>query len=339
MYILVVIAFGILSWAMTGVLRRYAVSRRLIDVPNVRSSHTVPTPRGGGISIVASFLLGMVVLWAMSVLDDSVFIALSVSSLLVAVIGFVDDHGHIDARWRLLGHFIAAIWLVAWLGGLPPLGVFENTIDLGWVGHVLACVALVWLLNLYNFMDGIDGIAAIEAITATIVVSVVLLLKTESGGLPLLCLLVSSAVAGFLIWNIPPAKIFMGDVGSGFLGLILGGVGLYSVHFDPTLLWVWMIMLGIFIVDATYTLMRRLIRREKVYEAHRSHAYQYASRKYGSHMVVSLSVMFINLFWLAPWSFLVAFGLVDGVVGLAVSYIPLLGLAWYYRAGETESST
>ncbi len=126
----------------------------------------------------------------------------------------------------------------------------------------------------------------------------------------------------------------MGDAGSGFLGLMLGALALYSTHTEPKMFWVWSSLLGGFIVYATYTLISRLLRGDKVYEAHRSHAYQYASRKYGSHVPVTLSVLAINLFWLGPWSFAVALGVIDGVVGVLFAYIPLLWLTRYFHAGE-----
>ena len=141
------------SWAVTGLLRRYALSKRLVDVPNERSSHTRATPRGGGISIVVTFLAGLVLFWCADLLSNEAVIAFSVSGIIVAIIGFIDDHGHIAARWRLLGHFAAASWLVFWLGGLPQLTVFGLSVNIGWAGSLLAVIALVWLLNLYNFMD------------------------------------------------------------------------------------------------------------------------------------------------------------------------------------------
>src|SRR5471030_874500 len=154
-----------LSYALTAMLRRYALSRSLLDIPNGRSSHSVPTPRGGGVAIVLTFLLALVVLFAKGLIPEGVFFALAGAGGLTAVIGFLDDHGHIAARWRLLAHFLAAIWGVYWLGGLPALSVYGFSVDLGWFGHLLAVIYLVWMLNLYNFMDGIDGIAGIEAVT------------------------------------------------------------------------------------------------------------------------------------------------------------------------------
>ena len=152
------------SLFMTGALRRYALARSLMDIPNARSSHSVPTPRGGGVAIVLAFLAALPVLAFANLLPWAVMWGLLGAGAGVAVIGFLDDHGHIPARWRLLGHFAGAIWALFWLGGLPPLSLFGMSLDLGWLGHALAAVYLVWLLNLYNFMDGIDGIASVEAI-------------------------------------------------------------------------------------------------------------------------------------------------------------------------------
>jgi len=328
----------VFSLLLTSAMIRYAISKELLDIPNARSSHVIPTPRGGGIAIVTAFMFGLTLLWAMSHLENRPFIALSGAGLWIAIIGFIDDHDHIAARWRLLAHFSAAVWLVYWLSGLPPLIFFGSVFDMGWFGYVLAVIALVWLLNLFNFLDGIDGIAGIEAISSTLVAGLLFLFVFDHESMGFVYLLMSAAVAGFLVWNFPPAKIFMGDAGSGFLGLMLGAFALHSAHVVPQMLWVWLILLGVFVVDATYTLIRRLLRGDKIYEAHRSHAYQYASRRYCGHLPVTLAVLVINLFWLAPWAFVVATGSVDGVVAIACSYAPLLLLAWYFNAGELDTS-
>ena len=177
----IIVSSVLLSLLLTGLLRRYALSNSLMDIPNQRSSHTVPTPRGGGVAIVIVFLISLLCLWAMSFLDDKAFVAFIVAGLWVAIIGFMDDHNHIAARWRLLAHFCAAGWLLFWLGGLPPLILSGTEIDLGWAGHLLALVYLVWLLNLYNFMDGIDGIAGIEAVTVCLGGAVLYGLSEASG--------------------------------------------------------------------------------------------------------------------------------------------------------------
>ncbi|WP_339452336.1 MraY family glycosyltransferase [Pseudomonas sp. JAI120] len=328
-------AVAALALLLTWCLRRYAIARSLIDIPNARSSHSVPTPRGGGVAIVVSFLITLPLLSIGDEITRSTTWALLGSGLVVAVLGFLDDHGHIAARWRLLGHFSASAWALFWLGGLPVLSLPGGTIDLGWLGHVLAAFYLVWMLNLYNFMDGIDGLASVEALCACFGACLIYWLCGYQA-LIWAPLLLSMAVLGFLYWNFPPARIFMGDAGSGFLGIILAVFSLQAAWQSPDLLWVWLILLGVFVVDATFTLIRRLIRGDKVYEAHRSHAYQYASRKVEGHLPVTVSVVVINLFWLVPIALCVALLGLNGILGVAVAYIPLIALAIKYKAGELE---
>ncbi|WP_207886329.1 glycosyltransferase family 4 protein [Pseudomonas sp. 30_B] len=320
---------------LTGVLRRYALARSIIDVPNARSSHTIPTPRGGGVSIVVSFLLALPLAAVFGSAGWPVVLALLGAGAGIALLGFLDDHGHIAARWRLLGHFSGTAWALFWLGGLPSLSVLGVELDLGWAGYLLAALYLVWLLNLYNFMDGIDGIASIEAICVCVGGALLYALSghVHDAALPLL---LAAAVAGFLFWNFPPARIFMGDAGSGFLGIVLGILSLQAAWVESQLFWSWLILLGVFIVDATFTLLRRLLRGDKVYEAHRSHAYQYASRQFGRHLPVTLAVGLINLLWLLPIALWVCSGELDGVLGILLAYTPLLLLAVKFRAGELE---
>ena len=334
-YLWLIPAVAVLSLMLTAALRRYALSRSIIDIPNARSSHSVPTPRGGGVAIVVAFLAALPILGAIGLVPWTQLIAVGGAGALVALIGFMDDHGHIAARWRLLGHFSAAIWALAWLGGLPPIVFFGLSLDLHWFGHILAAIYLVWVLNLYNFMDGIDGIASVEALCVCLGASLLYWLN----GTPTLIwgpLILAMAVLGFLYWNFPPARIFMGDAGSGFLGIALGVLSLQAAWESSALLWAWLILLGVFIVDATFTLLRRLIRGDKVYEAHRSHAYQFASRRVGKHLPVTLAVGAINIFWLLPISLCVTFWGLDGVVGLLIAYIPLIILAVKFHAGQLE---
>lgn len=332
---LLVAGVGGAALLLTYVLRRYALARSLMDIPNARSSHSVPTPRGGGVAIVVSFLVALAFIAATGGLDWSASIALLGAGGFVALVGFLDDHGHIAARWRLLTHFVAAFWALGWLGGAPALQLFGVLFDLGWLGFALVAVYLVWLLNLYNFMDGIDGIASVEAICVCVggALLYVLLGKPD---LALLPLMLAAAVAGFLYWNFPPARIFMGDAGSGFLGIVLGIMSIQAGWVDPALFWSWVILLGVFVVDATFTLVRRLLRGDKVYEAHRSHAYQYASRQFGRHLPVTLAVGVINLAWLLPIALLVGTGKVDGVIGVVLAYGPLVLLAIKFHAGEMK---
>ena len=323
------------SFLGTGALRKYALARSLIDVPNARSSHSVPTPRGGGVAIVLSFLIALPILaWTDAVAWPMVLALLGAGGW-IAIIGFLDDHGHIAARWRLLAHFGGALWALFWIGGMAPINLFGFEFSLGWFGYVIAAFYLVWMLNLYNFMDGIDGLASVEAICACVGACLVYWIAGHAS-LAIAPLVLAAAVLGFLIWNFPPAKIFMGDAGSGFLGIVLAVMSLHAAWINPLFLWAWLILLGVFIVDATFTLIRRLLRGDKVYEAHRSHGYQYASRQFGSHRLVTLAIAAINLLWLVPVAILVVMQYLDGAAGLVLAYAPLVLLAFKFHAGELE---
>lgn len=324
------------SFFITAKLRGYALSNQLVDIPNSRSSHSIPTPRGGGVSIVLSFILFLPLLLIDNAISLTDVFALFGTGLLVAAIGFLDDHGHVAARWRLLGHFIAASWSLYWVGGISFLIMFGFRVDLGFLGYIFAAFYVVWMLNLYNFMDGIDGIASIETITVCLGAALLYWITgfNELVGPPLL---LAFATFGFLYWNFPSARIFMGDAGSGFLGVILAILSLQAAAVFQGFLWAWLILLGGFIVDATFTLVRRLLRGEKIYEAHRSHAYQYASRKLGRHLPVSLAMGGLNIIWLLPMAWLAVTGRLDGLSALIVAYVPLVFLAVKYKAGALES--
>lgn len=323
------------AFALTALLRRYALSKSLMDIPNARSSHSVPTPRGGGVAIVLAVLLLLPVLFVRGDVSLAMLAACVGSGGLIAIIGFMDDHGHIAPLWRLLGHFAAAAWALGWLGHFSSVQLLGLHLYLGWFGYVLAALYLVWMLNLYNFMDGIDGIASVQAITTCGSACVIYILIGQFS-LIWPALLVAGAVAGFLCWNFPPAKIFMGDAGSGFIGIILGILSIQAGWVSPNLFFAWLILMGVFILDATLTLLCRLLRRERVMEAHRSHAFQHASRHYGRHLPVTLGVLAINLGWLLPVAVAVAVFGVDGVAGLLVAYVPLLVIAIKFHAGQKE---
>jgi Fuc2NAc and GlcNAc transferase len=332
----------LLAGFLTGWLRRYALAASLIDIPNARSSHQLPTPRGGGLSIVIVFLLGLLSLFCLDLVTVSALWAFLGAGSIVAITGFLDDHGHIAARWRLLVHFSAASWGLYCLGGLPvlilPVPGFELVaLDLGWLGQLLAVLYLVWVLNLYNFMDGIDGLASIEAITVSLGAALLYVLQTEVSALWIAPVLLAVTVCGFLVWNFPPAKIFMGDAGSGFLGIVLGLLSIQAAWLDSSFLWSWLILLAVFITDATWTLFRRLLRGDKVYQAHCSHGYQYAARYYQSHKKVSLAVAVINIIWLLPLALAVGLNQLNAGLGLLLAYLPVMLLAIFFHAGQREA--
>jgi Fuc2NAc and GlcNAc transferase len=318
--------------AGTGWVRRHAPALQLLDVPNDRSSHTRPTPRGGGLALATGCLLAWSLLAVLGVVPFGTVLPLCLGAAMVAGIGFLDDIRDVPAALRMLVHLLAAA-IVSWaVGGLPSLELNGITVPLGAFGYLIAILGVAWALNLFNFMDGIDGIAASESATAAFGAAGLLWLGGATG-LALLCTVLGAASVGFLVWNWPPAKIFMGDVGSGFLGFVLAALALCSHAAGALDIWAWLVLLGVFVVDATFTLLRRLLRRQRVYQAHRSHAYQHAASRYGSHAVVTRAVLAINVLWLLPIAAAVATGFVDGALAVAVAYLPLVGLAVYFRAG------
>ena len=284
---------------LTGIVRFYALKRSLLDVPNERSSHSVPTPRGGGLAIVATFLCAAGYLGREGVIGFPVAAALTGGGFAVAAIGWLDDHRHVSPIWRFLVHTAAAGWAVYMLGGFPGFSLGGVSINIGWPGTVLAVLGIVWLTNLYNFMDGIDGLAGAEAVTVG-GGGALLFWSAGSLGLATATGILAAGAAGFLVWNWPPARIFMGDVGSGMLGYAFGVLAVAGERAEALPSAVWVILLAVFIFDATFTLLRRVMGGERWYTAHRSHAYQRAVQAGMSHKQVTLMAMAVNVLILWP---------------------------------------
>jgi len=322
-------AVGMAGW-LTGRLRAYALATHMLDVPNARSSHAVPTPRGGGLAIVVTFQALLAVAGALGYAIIDATLAFLGGGLLVAVIGFVDDRNHVPARWRLLVHFAAVIWVLAWLGA--PMSVNLSESMAGMFLYPAMAVSMVWMLNLYNFMDGIDGIAGIEAMTVGIL-GAALFWSVDHAEMALVPALLAACATGFLIWNFPKARIFMGDAGSGFVGLMLAAFTVWALSLGVTMMMAWVILLAAFVSDASVTLFRRALRRQRVWEAHRSHLYQRASRHLGSHVPVTMMFGLVNVFWLGPLAFLVGHGVLPVGIGVLFAFAPLLVVAWRLGAG------
>ena len=304
-YALVSIGSLLVSALLTGLMRRFLLSRRLLAIPNERSLHDVPTPQGGGVAIVAATSVALCVLAVLGIVATDVLIAFMGGGAVVALIGFLDDRRGVSPKVRIAVHCAAAVWALIWLGGLPAVPDGLGLLNLGPVGYVTGVLGIVWSLNLFNFMDGIDGIAASEATFMALGGALVSIVIGSSPAVPALALALGGAAIGFLLWNWPPAKIFMGDVGSGYLGYTIALIIIVAARDNPVIWLVWLILGAVFFVDATVTLVRRWIRRERVYEAHRSHAYQWLARRWG-HRPVTVAVLLLNVLWLLPCAWLAA---------------------------------
>ncbi len=330
-WVLLVIAL-LGSAAMTGLIRRFALHNKILDIPLDRSAHREPIPTGGGVAIVCSFYLALGIFYARGEIADREALVL-LGGLVVAILGFYDDMNHLRIGWRLGVQFLAAMWAVGWLGDAPEIQVAAWNINIPVIVHILIILALVWLLNLYNFMDGIDGLAATEACSVTLV-SFLLVMNSSDQVVTLLSALLFAVTVGFLSFNWPPARIFMGDSGSGFLGFSLGILALFSMQHGSMNLWAWLLLLGVFVIDATYTLVGRILGGLSWYAGHNTHAYQQAAIRFGSHKQVTLGVLAINLLWLAPLAWLANSYPQLGVFITLVGLTPLLLLAKFFAAGK-----
>lgn len=337
--VLVSITAFAVSALLTGFVRRLALRGGVLDVPNARSSHSEPTPRGGGAAIVLTTTTALIVLGLCGTLPVRPLIALAGGGLFVALVGFIDDRRSVPAGIRLAVHFGAALWALIWLGGAPAVRIGDHVIELGWWGNLAEMVGIVWVLNLFNFMDGIDGIAASEAVFISCSGAVLFVIHGNSTEIPAIGLTLGAAVLGFLIWNWPPAKIFMGDVGSGYLGYVISVVAIAAARDMPAALWVWLILGGIFLADATVTLWRRALRGERLYEAHRSHAYQRLARRWKSHRRVTVVVTAVNLAWLLPCALIATLYPDAGIWIAAGAMVPLVLAALMLGSGQRDSDS
>lgn len=334
-FVMILIVLSMLSWRLTGAVRQYALRSQLVDIPNDRSSHTTITPSGGGLAITLVFLLGIIVLAITHEIDISLAIGFIGGGCMLAVVGYIDDRRSISPMTRIVVHAAGTVWLLVFIQGKPTIRLDGLWLEVDWLIYPLEIVGVIWCINLFNFMDGIDGLAGGQALFVGLAGGALFLIADykEFGRLPWI---MAAASAGFVAWNRPPARIFMGDVGSGFLGFVIAGLVVTSIHHTNIPLMCWFILMGVFVVDSTATLLRRFLRGEKWYDAHRSHAYQHATQKYKSHLHVTLSVMFINVFWLLPLSIVAWLNQDHTIILGSLTILPILVLAMYFRAGAKD---
>lgn len=332
----VAIAALIVSALLTGVVRRVARRWELLDIPNPRSSHLAPTPRGGGLAIVLTAAAALGALAWTGLMDLRLLWALLGGGSAVAAVGLADDRRPIRAGVRLSVHVLAALWAVCWLGGLPSIDLGVLSAKLGWLGDALAVLGIVWTLNLFNFMDGIDGIAVSEAVFVMCAALPCMATLGVTQGVGAASLAIAAASLGFLAWNWPPARIFLGDVGSGYLGYVIAVLALAAAGARPTALWSWLILGGVFFVDATVTLIRRFARGEPPHQAHRSHAYQWLARRWRSHLRVTTAVVALNLLWLFPCAWYAALHPAQAALTTLLAFVPLVALALVAGSGRSE---
>jgi len=312
------------SSAIAWIAIPLSVKFNIQDLPNPRSSHQVPTPRGGGIAIVLSFVLGFAV--AVRGIPSPLVCGILLPALLVAAVGYADDIRHLSARTRLTVHVFASVGCGSTIFVANRLAL--SFVDVLWVA--VFALGIAWLINLTNFMDGIDGLLAVQAVSVSLVAAGLCWMRHDEWIAELYLILAASSL-GFLFFNWSPARIFMGDVGSGFIGCIYGALMLLSYLRGTLPLQTGLILYAAFVCDATYTLFVRAGRRCALTVPHRDHAYQKAVQRGFSHAKVTCVVAAINVLWLAPWAWLST--RCSPTACLVLAYLPLVAIAFHYQAG------
>ncbi|MFW3353561.1 MraY family glycosyltransferase [Aliarcobacter butzleri] len=306
----------LISFLLTYFIKNYMIKKSFVTSVNERSSHTVPTPHGGGIAIAITWFIGLFYLYFIGQIEESLFYALLFGAV-ISIVSFFDDMYELSPKLRLIIQAIVAIGGLYFLGGFETLtfGIFDiqNSI----FTNIFAFFMIIWFINLYNFLDGINGYAGSEAIFLSLAAFILF------GGNHFLVLAV--AVLGFLYWNWNKAKIFMGDVGSTLLGYNVAIFTIYYANQEPTNFWIWIILFSVYWFDATLTLIRRKLNKERLSQAHKKHAYQRLTQAGWSHYKVTNYSIGLNILLFAIVFFIsnifVAFLLAFVVLVLSMKFI------------------
>jgi UDP-N-acetylmuramyl pentapeptide phosphotransferase/UDP-N-acetylglucosamine-1-phosphate transferase len=286
----------IISCLYVAGFRRWAADR-VLDIPNARSSHTRPTPRGGGLGIVLSVFIGAWSIYISSIIGIPLreIAALSLGGGIVALVGWIDDIHRLPYRIRLVVQAVSSVIIIMMVGYFRIVTVpFVGDIHMYSIGIPFALLWIMGLTNAYNFMDGIDGIAGGQAVIAGLGWTIIGFMSGQSF-VGLIGLLLAASSLGFLFHNLPPARIFMGDVGSAFIGFILAVLPILASQKNPRFMVAGMLLIWPFMFDTTFTLVRRLINKENIFAAHRSHIYQRLVIAGYSHRFVALLYMGLAL--------------------------------------------
>ena len=276
----------LLSFTLTYFIKNYYIKNALFDLVNERSSHTVPTPHGGGIAIALTWFIGIFYLYFFEQIETQLFYAL-LMGFFISLISFFDDLYDLSSKIRLFVQAAVAMLGLYFLNGFEELDFFFFSINNQIITNLFAFLMIIWFINLYNFLDGLDGYAGSEALFLSL--AAFTLFHNN------VFLILAVAVLGFLVWNWHKAKIFMGDVGSTLLGYNVAIFTIYYANQEGENFWIWIILFSPFWFDATWTLFRRARKKEKLSQAHKKHAYQRLMQSGWSHSKVVISLTVLNI--------------------------------------------
>jgi UDP-N-acetylmuramyl pentapeptide phosphotransferase/UDP-N-acetylglucosamine-1-phosphate transferase len=283
-----------MSFGLTWLIRRYALRSQMLDRPNERSLHEAAVPRGGGLAIVVIMVVASLISLPWFPGDwKLILLPLLALVVLLGAAGWVDDRRSLSPLLRLSMQLIAVLQFVSIAGHIQVIELGTLYIPLGPLAGTVSVLWILWLANGYNFMDGIDGIAASQASIVACTIGIWFTL----GGWPVMalwCYAIMAAALGFLVWNWAPAQIFMGDVGSVTLGAVFGALAVIGVR-EGMPLGAFLILMSVFVADTTVTLLKRAVRGEVIWQAHKKHYYQRAVTAGWSHAQVTTAVIALTL--------------------------------------------
>ena len=311
---MIYIALLILSFILTYLIKNYAIKKSLVATVNERSSHTVPTPHGGGIAIAITWFIGLIYLYINNEIDTNLFYSLMIG-LGIAILSFIDDIVELSAKFRMVSHFLFATFGLWLLGGLSVIdfGLFSISNEY-LLSSIIGVVAIVYFINVSNFMDGLNGFLSSEMVFLSVAGFILF------GGNHFIVLAV--AILGFLYWNFGnKACIFIGDSGSTLIGYNIAIFTIYYTNIDNMNLWIWLILFGLFWFDATMTIIRRKLNGEQITQAHKKHGYQRLHQSGWSHLQVSLFGMGINIIL-----FMIVYFISNIAIAFICSLIVLYGI-------------
>ncbi|WP_299974802.1 glycosyltransferase family 4 protein [uncultured Pseudoteredinibacter sp.] len=325
--------FSALCWLLSHAVRSYAIKAQVVDIPGERSSHSQITPRGGGLAIVICACLLAIYLAQQDPSMTAWLIAIFFPASALGLFSFVDDHRPLSRRLRMLVHMSCATLFLYLLPTTSSLQIasFNIAINSLWA-LPFSLIAISWLINLYNFMDGIDGIAASEAIC--LLLGLQIIITANGAGFDQILMGLAAVISGFLFINWAPAKVFMGDIGSCFLGLVLAAIACYCSDRYHISLWSAIILLTTFIYDASWTLLYRILSKQAWNEPHRSHSYQILSRRWESHGKVVCAMLAVNTFWLLPLAMLANHYPAWGAAIFILACLPFATIGHKLKAGH-----
>ena len=325
--IITIFLFTILSsFLMTLTLGKFFIKKHyFIDQPADNTMHVEPTPSAGGISILISYFIFIFAIMNYAMIDHSIFLILLYSLIPIILIGLLDDYCHVKVYIRLLVQLFSATIIVYYFQ------IYDNNFNFDIYGEqsviiifIFSIILSVWLMNLYNFMDGVDGYASTECIFVSFSASFIAYWNNPEHLLYIYIAGIGAASLGFLLRNWHPAKIFMGDTGSVSIGCIFSFLIFYSASESVISIYTWLILLSVFIADATYTLTVRIVTKKNITEAHLRHAFHILAGKENSHKYVNKILICINLCWILPLALLSNAYMDYHVIITILAYLPLL---------------